>query len=375
MARHGRSISVRRGPTARAATAAGLHEPHRSTTSVPTGRVPATVTGPLVPAYPRSADATAAGARVAAPSGPAPRIVPQPRPSGAPPPPFVAAIAARVTTTPMLVTVVAAVAIVLQAGWSVRGWLAAGIHRTPAVSTTAVVPGRADALALASLFGRAAPSPEAAAAEAGDLELSGTIALADPRAGFGILRRKGQGDQLYRAGVALPGGARLVEVYAACVIIETGGSPARLCLPHTGIAAPLVAVAPRGPRPRDPVVEASPPVPQTLEERRAHPVNVPSTPVTEALRPRPMVVDEHVVGYAVSSAEDTSPIEGLPRMAIIRSINGVSLTDGVVAARMFDSLPASAEATFVIQTPAGERTLTLDVRSLAALAQRTPESP
>jgi len=97
--------------------------------------------------------------------------------------------------------------------------------------------------------------------------------------------------------------------------------------------------------------------------------------VTEVLRPRPMVVDEHVIGYAVSSAEDSSPIAGLPRMAVIRSINGVQLTDGVVAAKMFDALPGAGQATFVIQTAHGEESLTLDVSSLAALARRMPGSP
>jgi hypothetical protein len=224
---------------------------------------------------------------------------------------------------------------------------------------------------LGALFGRTPAAGAVVVAAAGELELTGTIAFADPRAGLAILRRHGQPEQLVRAGARLPNGAQLAAVYPTCVVVDSGGGSARLCLPQApagqGIAPPPAAPVHRR---HDPVVAASPPVPQTPEERREHPVNVPTTPMTEALGPRPLVVDDHLVGYMVSSELDTSSIPGLPRMALIREINGVPLTDGRVAARMFDSLASAAEATFVIQTPSGARSLTLDVSSLGKMLAR-----
>jgi general secretion pathway protein C len=225
-----------------------------------------------------------------------------------------------------------------------------------------------DFSAVGALFGQQSAAPVAAVDSSGELELTGTIARLDPIKGFGIIRRRGQSDLFYSVGAALPGGARLAEVYAKCVVLDGGTSRSTLCLPQVRADGALaqLGMAHADPKP-DPVAAASPHVPTTAEERREHPLNVPSTPVTDALNPRPLVVDEHIVGYSVSSEADTSPIPGLPRMALIREINGVQLTDGKVAARMFTSLASAGQATFVIQTTGGEQTVTLDVSELAAL--------
>ena len=280
-------------------------------------------------------------------------------------------------SAPTMAAFAASAAIAAQLLWLLHGSFSPAARPSPQRGAAAVAARDADVRVLGSLFGseKVVSGPGGPAADASGLELTGTIALPDPQAGFGIVRLRGQPDRVYRVGAELPGGARLAAVYDACVGVDVGGSTARLCLPQVATTASPVPVAARVPRAPDPVVESSPRVPQTLEARRAHPINVPSSVVTEVLRPRPMVVDERVIGYAVSSAEDSSPIAGLPRMAVIRSINGVQLTDGVVAAKMFDALPGAGQATFVIQTAHGEESLTLDVSSLAALARRMPGSP
>jgi general secretion pathway protein C len=231
----------------------------------------------------------------------------------------------------------------------------------------------ADVRALGALFGqpdRAEVRSEAAPVDASGLELTGVISMTDPALGIGIIRRHGDTERSYRAGATLPGGATLVEIYPEYVVLDAGGSRTELSLPQarTGVGRPeqLARAAPT--HRHDPVVAASPAMPTTAEERRQHPIYVPSSPVTSALHPRPLVVDEHIVGYSVTSDEDESPIRGLPRMALIREINGVRLTDGAIAGRMLNSLTAGGAATFVIQTRDGERTLTLDVSNVAALA-------
>ncbi len=276
---------------------------------------------------------------------------------------------------PLLVAGALAIAIVADGGWAlVRG------TRTPrpAIGTPAA---RAAPLvnrsAINALFGASPASanvvPEALSAE---FELTGTIAMTDPTEGFGILRRHGQGEQSYRAGEALSGGAKLAEVYPERVVIDIGGALSTLWLPHGGARAPAAtAVAWHAPPPRavDPIVAASPPVPVSIDQRRQHPVNVPGSRVARALRPHAVVTDQRVVGYQLASG-GTSPIAGLPRGAIIREINGVPLTDGVVAGQMLDSLATAGSATFVIQGGDGQHTVTVDVTNLAALASPAAHS-
>jgi type II secretory pathway component PulC len=277
----------------------------------------------------------------------------------------------RLLTAPRAAAAAAAIAIVGQLSWVGVSWVRQPRPQSAAEAAALALGAGAPAVdfaAVGTLFGQHSVGPIAASEASGDLELTGTIARPDPIKGFGIIRRRGQPDLIYSVGAPLPGGSRLAEVYAKCVVLDGGTSRSTLCLPQArpdGVLAQLAMVSAE-PKP-DSAVAASPHVPTTAEERRVHPINVPSTPVTDALNPRPLVVDEHLVGYSVSSEADTSPIPGLPRMALIREINGVQLTDGKIAARMFSSLASAGQATFVIQTAGGERTVTLDVSELAAL--------
>lgn len=271
---------------------------------------------------------------------------------------------------PLLATGVLGLAIAADVGYAiVRG---ARASRPPAVARAGRAAPELDRAAINGLFGASPPRATAApAAAVTDFELTGTIALTDPGSGFGILRRRAQGEQSYRAGETLPGGVRLVEVYPERVVVDLGGVLSTLFLPHAGAgtrAAATVARHAPPPRPVDPIVASSPQVPTTLAERRQHPLNVPGSRMSRALRPHPLVVDRHVVGYQVAAGGEGTALPGLPRGALIREINGVPLTDGVVAGRMLDSLATAGSATFVVQDADGEHSVTVDVSNLAAFA-------
>jgi general secretion pathway protein C len=271
---------------------------------------------------------------------------------------------------PSLATVILGLAIAADVGYAiVRG---ARPSRSPALARAGRAGPGPDRSAINGLFGAGPPTADAApAAAVTDFELTGTIALTDPGSGFGILRRRAQGEQSYRAGETLPGGARLVEVYPERVVVDVGGVLSTLFLPHAGAGSRTGATVARRappPRPLDAIVASSPEVPKTLDERRQHPVNVPGSRISRALRPHPLVVDQHVVGYQVAVSGEGTSLPGLPRGALIREINGVPLTDGVVAGRMLDSLATAGSATFVIQDGDGEHSLTVDVSNLAAFA-------
>ena len=108
----------------------------------------------------------------------------------------------------------------------------------------------------ANLFGIAAPDPGAApAAASGNLLLAGTLAGRTPEQGWAILGPSQQTARVYATGATLPGGARLVAVYADRVILERAGRREYLVLPRlSGAARPQsVAFSPppsaAGPRP------------------------------------------------------------------------------------------------------------------------------
>jgi type II secretory pathway component PulC len=248
-------------------------------------------------------------------------------------------------------------------------------HRSPAAERAppvAAAPPRA--AAIESLFG-AEPGAALAGADlavADDLELTGTIATARPEQGFAILRRRGQPEHLYASGATLVEGGTLLEVDMLCAVVGANGSRRRLCLPTElgGVGgAALARLASAG------GASAGAPLPHTAEQRRLHPSNVPSSRLTEFLHPRPVVVDEHIVGYAVAAIDGSSPLPGVPRGAIIRSINGVPLTEGKVAAQMFSSMTAASAATVVVQTGAGERTVVVDIEPLVRLAAASDAAP
>lgn len=266
-----------------------------------------------------------------------------------------------------------AAAIVVHLGVSASGLL----HRRPAMETRSPARSRAapDLGLVAGLFGRAAESATVATVPADELELTGTLSRPDPSAGFGIIRRRGESEHTYRVGAQIPGSGKLLEVYAERVVIDRGGARAVLWLPHGVLGTSLgrrVAQAPGKPQKVNAQVAASPIVPTTAEDRRAHPINLPSSPIANALHMRPLLMMNHLVGYQVSSQPGGPVIGNLPRGAVIREINGVPLTDGIITTKQLNGLAAAGSGVVVILVDDKEQTITVDATSLGTLKRPAP---
>ncbi|MBS0375214.1 MAG: hypothetical protein JSR73_11590 [Proteobacteria bacterium] len=280
------------------------------------------------------------------------------------------AILARRPSLPAIATFVAGSLLLVQVILSARA--AIWPRHPPAAVVTPKAAAPRGTAAVGSLFGAEPGAFPAEPSIADDLELTGTIASARPAEGLAILRRHGQPEHLYASGATLEEGGTLVAVEPLCVLVEANGTRRRVCLPTGSRGADGALVAQLA-------VPASlaggAPLPRTAEQRRLHPANVPASRLSEFLHPRPVVIDEHIVGYAVAAIDGSSPLPGVPRGAIIRSINGVPLTEGKVAAQMFSSMTSASAATVVVQTGAGERTVVVDIEPLVRLAAESNVAP
>jgi general secretion pathway protein C len=271
---------------------------------------------------------------------------------------------------PTIVAALAGIAIAADVG----RWIASAFGRaTPAAMTTATrSPSEAPAVdvsAVGALFGNAAGERGGAPTELGaELELTGTLSLEESGGGFGIIRRRSEAEHLYRIGDVLPGGLRLAEVYRSHVVLEGTSGRAALWLPQAEFGRRALAAAGTerlAAAREDELIADSPVVRKTRAARIAHRVNVPSSPMARALNPRPVIADDHLLGYRFSSASGVPPIAGLPRGALVREIDGVPLSDGVVTGKALSAMAARGTATFVIRAGDGEKTITLDVSHLA----------
>ena len=163
----------------------------------------------------------------------------------------------RTHVLPRVASVFLGVGIILQLAFIGRMLL--GVREAPQSPAARVVRGAAknaelnvDAIVQAHLFGLA---PVLSSEDAGtplsshSLQLSATFATNDPARGYAILGDSGRPSQVRSAGEALPGGARLHQVFRDYVILDRGGTMEKLILrPHAagadgGGGAPRSAAA------------------------------------------------------------------------------------------------------------------------------------
>lgn len=227
------------------------------------------------------------------------------------------------------------------------------------------------ALLSSHLFGASAPSPGEPVASTLPLALTGTIAFDDPTKGFALIREGQWAERVYAVGAMLPGDAVLERVYATQVVVRRGGSLEYINLPRAkvpGVALRAQRVIP--PRPVDRLLERARLIP--VDPDPDHPINPPSSPVVRALQVQSVESDRHLLGYKVHATGDGAVFHGLPPDATITAINGVVLSDGVIARRMFDSLASGGEAVFTIIQGEGTTNVTADTSAAAAAAATRP---
>jgi len=210
----------------------------------------------------------------------------------------------------------------------------------------------------AHLFGVTAADPNAAPeAAAGNFVLAGTLAGRDPEQGWAILGPNQQAARLYATGATLPGGARLIAVYADRVILERGGRRESLLLPRaSGGARPL------------PVARAAPaaaPVPP-LDNVRELLARNPGAG-TEILRPQPVFTGGQLRGYRLYPGRNRQQFTslGLQPGDLVTAINGAPLDDPNRGLEALQGLAIGGAATLTIDRNGQVQQVSVDASAVA----------
>jgi general secretion pathway protein C len=221
----------------------------------------------------------------------------------------------------------------------------------------------------AHLFGVAAPDrpagdPANAPQTRLSLVLTGTIAVKDPQAGFGIIGESAASAKVYAVGNAVPGGARLHSVYPDRVLLESGGQLEALLLPHQ--------TPPAGDVPRAPPPSAG----AALTERLRHMMAQDPGSLSEILRPQPVFANGQQRGYRVYPGRNRQQFMrlGLRPGDLIMSINGTPLDDPARGMEIFRTMNSATEVRVVVERGGNPQELVLNMAQLANQAQELGNS-
>ncbi|TAK54816.1 MAG: hypothetical protein EPO25_05740 [Gammaproteobacteria bacterium] len=240
--------------------------------------------------------------------------------------------------------------------WRLYGSHAEPGDRVPVVAAAAAPAIDVAGIVNAHLFGIAAADPGAAPATAsGNLVLAGTLAGRTPEQGWAILGPSQQAARVYATGATLPGGARLVAVYADRVILERAGRREYLSLPR------LSGAARQAPDPfSTPPATAQLP-PDGVREVLAQP----PAAASEILRPQPVFAGGQLRGYRVYPGRNRQQFTrlGLLPGDLVTAVNGAPLEDPGRGLEALQGLAAGGMATLTVDRNGQVRQLTVDIAS------------
>lgn len=217
----------------------------------------------------------------------------------------------------------------------------------------------------ANLFGKAAtPAMDGANAPISNLALvlTGVVAAAEPERGFAILGPSATATQLYAAGSALPGGAKLHSVYPDRVLLERGGSLEALVLPkQTASSAPL-----------PPPAASNDALERVQQLVRDHPGII-----GEIMRPQAVIADGRQRGYRVYPGPNQQAFNrlGLRPGDLVTAINGTTLDDPNRGGEIFGTLASVAEARITVVRDGASQDLVLNLAEVANEAERISQTP
>jgi general secretion pathway protein C len=211
-------------------------------------------------------------------------------------------------------------------------------------------------------FGTAV-QPSTAVPASVSLVLVGTLASSQAGHGYALIGPTAQSVKTYAVQDALPGGARLIEVYADHVILENGGRQEQLNLPHaTPINTPVAN-------------NSSAPKPDTFQNTLQK-VQSDPTVLAEVLKPMPQFEGGHLKGFKAFPGNDRTRFEklGLKPGDLITQVNNVPFTDPANGLEMLKSLSSAQSAALTIDRDGQMVSLTIDANQLNA-ATNTPPRP
>jgi general secretion pathway protein C len=239
--------------------------------------------------------------------------------------------------------------------WRLYASPAESADQAPVAADTAVPVVDVAGIVNAHLFGIAAADPGAAPAEAsGNLVLAGTLAGRVPEQGWAILGPSQQAARVYATGTTLPGGARLVAVYADRVILERAGRREYLSLPRlSGGARPAAGVFP------------PPPTAQLPPDGVRDVLAQPPAAASEILRPQPVFAGGQLRGYRVYPGRNRQQFTrlGLLPGDLVTAVNGAPLEDPGRGLEALQGLAAGGMATLTVDRNGQVRQLTVDIAS------------
>lgn len=182
------------------------------------------------------------------------------------------------------------------------------------------------------------------------LILAGTLALADPKAGFAIVGENAASAKFYRAGDALVGGTRLHSVYVDRVIIDRNGILETLSMPISMLAGATLRHSPAA------IADAGD---ATADDQDA---------VEHVLRAQPVFSNGDLRGYRVYPGRDRQRFArlGLQPGDLLTSINGATLDQPDESNRALSTLISAPTARVTVLREGVDMQLTLDIGSPSA---------
>ncbi len=220
----------------------------------------------------------------------------------------------------------------------------------------------------AHLFGEAAAGAAETAGTAVDapqtqlsLILAGTIAVADPQKGIGLIGESANNAKVFAVGENVHGGVKLNAVYPDRVILDRNGQLETLYLPRK-----MAGNAPRA---------AAPPPPQptpgaALANRVRQMINEDPGTIAEVMRPQPVFANGKQRGFRVYPGRNRDQFTrlGLVPGDLIMAINGTPLDDPARGMEIFRSMGSASQVSVTLERSGQSQNLVLDMTQLAAEA-------
>lgn len=186
-----------------------------------------------------------------------------------------------------------------------------------------------------------------------NLVLAGTMAMADPDAGYAIVGENAANAKFYRVGSNINGSVRLHSVYSDRIVIDRSGTLELVKLPR-GLASANVAPPPRASNLNTPgdnvrkIVSSNPNV------------------LGDIFRAQPVLSNGVQKGYRVYPGRDRQQFVrlGLQSGDLVTSVNGTALDDVNRGTEILNSLTSSTTAQVTIERNGVSQSLVLDMSTL-----------
>jgi general secretion pathway protein C len=278
---------------------------------------------------------------------------------------------------PQIATWVLVILIGVQAAVIVNSFLnepvpAPGMTAPSTAAASAKPPVDVQGIVNAHLFGEPASDarpvgdPEDAPQTTLTLVLAGTIAVNDPKQGFGIIGETAANAKVYTVGDTIPGGATLHAVYLDRVILDRNGQLEALLIPRQQQTPGNAPANNRAQAQRSPDA-----APSGVADRVRRLIAQDPGSVAEIMRPQPVFANGQQRGYRVYPGRNRQQFQqlGLQPGDLVTAINGTPLDDPARGMEIFKSIGSAAQVRVTVERKGRQQELTLNMAQLAEQAQ------